>query len=172
MFFKYCFAFLKHGSLWGYRLATWAVLAAGVLFVASVLALRYWLLPAIDQFRAPIVHAIAQAVGQPVIIPGDMGRYSFVLIGAEGAMRHAFGSTCHGAGRQMSRTQSVRETKGRDLVAELREAGVVVRYEGRDTLREETSEAYKDVAEVVKVCEGAGLAKPVAKLVPFLVVKG
>jgi tRNA-splicing ligase RtcB len=87
-------------------------------------------------------------------------------------MQHAFGSTCHGAGRQMSRTQAVRETRGRDLVAELRDAGVAVRYEGRDTLREETSEAYKDVAEVVRVCEGAGLAKPVAKLRPFLVVKG
>ena len=72
---------------------------------------------------------------------------------------HAFGSTCHGAGRQMSRTQAVRETRGRDLVAELREAGVTVRYEGRDTLREETSEAYKDVAEVVRVCEGADLAQ-------------
>ena len=113
-----------------------------------------------------------QAIGQPVLVPGDMGRYSFVLIGGEGAMRLAFGSTCHGAGRQMSRTQAVRETVGRDLVAELREAGVVVRHEGRDTLREETSEAYKDVAEVVRVCEGAGLAKPVAKLVPFVVVKG
>ena len=120
----------------------------------------------------PDVPAAYRAIGQPVLVPGDMGRYSFVLIGCEGAMRHAFGSTCHGAGRQMSRTQAVRETQGRDLVAELRQAGVVVRYEGRDTLREETSEAYKDVAEVVRVCEGAGLATPVAKLVPFVVVKG
>jgi tRNA-splicing ligase RtcB len=72
----------------------------------------------------------------------------------------------------MSRTQSVRETRGRDLVAELREAGVVVRYEGRDTLREETSEAYKDVADVVRVVEGADLAKRVARLKPFIVVKG
>ena len=120
----------------------------------------------------PDVPAAYRAVGQPVLVPGDMGRYSFVLIGGEGAMRHAFGSTCHGAGRQMSRTQAVRETRGRDLVAELRAAGVTVRYEGRDTLGEETSEAYKDVAEVVRVCEGAGLARPVAKLVPFIVVKG
>jgi tRNA-splicing ligase RtcB len=120
----------------------------------------------------PDVPAAYRKVGQPVLVPGDMGRYSFVLIGAQGAMRLAFGSSCHGAGRQMSRTQAVRETAGRDLVAELREAGVVVRYEGRDTLREETSEAYKDVAEVVRVCEGAGLATPVAKLVPFVVVKG
>jgi tRNA-splicing ligase RtcB len=120
----------------------------------------------------PDVPHAYRAVGQPVLVPGDMGRYSYVLIGAEGAMRHAFGSTCHGAGRQMSRTQAVRETRGRDLVAELRAAGVVVRYEGRDTLREETSEAYKDVAEVVRVCEGAGLARVVARLRPFLVVKG
>jgi len=87
-------------------------------------------------------------------------------------MRHAFGSTCHGAGRQMSRTQAVRETRGRDLVQELREQGVAVRYEGRDTLREETSEAYKDVAHVVRVVAGAGLARPVARLKPFVVVKG
>jgi tRNA-splicing ligase RtcB len=72
----------------------------------------------------------------------------------------------------MSRTQAVRETKGRDLVQELRAQGVVVRYEGRDTLREETSEAYKDVAEVVRVCAGADLATPVARLKPFVVVKG
>jgi tRNA-splicing ligase RtcB len=120
----------------------------------------------------PDVPAAYRAVGQPVLVPGDMGRYSFVLLGGEGAMEHAFGSSCHGAGRQMSRTQSVRETRGRDLVAELKQAGVTVRYEGRDTLREETSEAYKDVAHVVRVCEGARLAKPVAKLKPFLVVKG
>ena len=120
----------------------------------------------------PDVPAAYRAIGQPVLVPGDMGRYSFVLLGSQGSMTHAFGTTCHGAGRQMSRTQAVRETRGRDLIAELRAAGVVVRYEGRDTLREETSEAYKDVAEVVKVVEGADLARPVAKLRPFLVVKG
>jgi tRNA-splicing ligase RtcB len=120
----------------------------------------------------PDVPAAYRALGQPVLVPGDMGRYSFVLLGSPGSMKHAFGSTCHGAGRQMSRTQAVRETRGRDLVEELRKVGVVVRYEGRDTLREETSEAYKDAAQVVRVCEGAGLSRPVAKLRPFLVVKG
>jgi tRNA-splicing ligase RtcB len=120
----------------------------------------------------PDVPAAYRAIGQPVLVPGDMGRYSFVLVGRPGSMKHAFGSTCHGAGRQMSRTQAVRETRGRDLVAELRELGVVVRYEGRDTLREETSEAYKDAAHVVRVCEGADLSRRVAKLKPFLVVKG
>jgi tRNA-splicing ligase RtcB len=118
------------------------------------------------------VPAAYRAVGQPVLVPGDMGRYSYVLVGRPGAMAHAFGSSCHGAGRRMSRTQAVRETRGRDLVAELREQGVVVRHEGRDTLREETSEAYKDVADVVRVVAGADLARPVARLRPFLVVKG
>jgi tRNA-splicing ligase RtcB len=120
----------------------------------------------------PDVPAAYRAVGQPVLVPGDMGRYSYVLLGAPGSMTYAFGSTCHGAGRRMSRTRAVKETRGRDLVAELRDQGVVVRYEGRDTLREETSEAYKDVADVVRVVEGAGLARPVARLRPFLVVKG
>jgi tRNA-splicing ligase RtcB len=120
----------------------------------------------------PDVPAAYRELGQPVLVPGDMGRYSFVLVGSQGSMAHAFGSTCHGAGRQMSRGQAVRETRGRDLVAELRERGVVVRYEGRDTLREETSEAYKDAAQVVRVCEGADLSRVVAKLVPFVVVKG
>jgi tRNA-splicing ligase RtcB (3'-phosphate/5'-hydroxy nucleic acid ligase) len=120
----------------------------------------------------PAIPGAYRAVGQPVLVPGDMGRYSYVLVGRPGAMAHAFGSTCHGAGRQMSRTQAVRETRGRDLVAELGERGVTVRYEGRDTLREETSEAYKDVADVVRVVEGADLARRVARLRPFLVVKG
>ncbi|HEY2954698.1 MAG TPA: RtcB family protein [Candidatus Eisenbacteria bacterium] len=118
------------------------------------------------------VPAVYRALGQPVLVPGDMGRYSFVLLGSPGSMKHAFGSTCHGAGRQMSRTQAVRETRGRDLVEELKQIGVVVRYQGRDTLREETSEAYKDAAQVVRVCEGAGLSRRVAKLRPFAVVKG
>jgi tRNA-splicing ligase RtcB len=120
----------------------------------------------------PDVPAAYRAVGQPVLVPGDMGRYSYVLLGEPGSMEHAFGSTCHGAGRQMSRTRAVQSTRGRDLVAELREQGVVVRYEGRDTLREETSEAYKDVADVVRVVAGARLARTVARLRPFLVVKG
>ena len=120
----------------------------------------------------PDVPAAYRGIGQPVLVPGDMGRYSFVLVGRPGSMRHAFGSTCHGAGRNMSRTQAVRDTRGRDLVGELRALGVTVRYEGRDTLREETSEAYKDAAQVVRVCEGAGLSRRVAKLRPFVVVKG
>lgn len=120
----------------------------------------------------PEVPAAYRALGQPVLVPGDMGRASWVLVGAPGSMAHAFGSSCHGAGRRMSRTQAVRETRGRDLVAELRTKGIVVRAEGRDTLGEETSEAYKDVDHVVRVVAGADLARPVARLRPFLVVKG
>jgi tRNA-splicing ligase RtcB len=118
------------------------------------------------------VPAAYRAIGQPVLVPGDMGRFSYVLVGRPGSMRHAFGSCCHGAGRQMSRTQAVRETRGRDLVAELERVGVTVRYEGRDTLREETSEAYKDVEHVVRVVEGADLAARVCRLKPMIVVKG
>ena len=120
----------------------------------------------------PDVPPAYRAVGQPVIVPGDMGRYSFVLLGAERSMAHAFGSCCHGAGRRMSRTQAVKDTRGRDLVAELAGQGVTARYEGRDTLREETSEAYKDVDHVVRVVEGADLARRVARLRPIVVVKG
>jgi len=120
----------------------------------------------------PDVPAAYRDVGQPVLVPGDMGRYSYVLVGRPGAMAHAFGSTCHGAGRQMSRKRAKEETRGRDLVDELRRAGVLVRYEGRDTLREETIEAYKDVAHVVRVVEGADLARAVARLTPWIVVKG
>lgn len=120
----------------------------------------------------PDVPPAYRALGQPVLVPGDMGRASWVLVGAPGSMAHAFGSSCHGAGRRMSRTQAVRETRGRDLMAELRDRGIVVRAEGRDTLGEETSEAYKDVDHVVRVVAGADLARPVARLRPFLVVKG
>ena len=99
-------------------------------------------------------------------------RYSYVLVGRPGAMAHAFGSSCHGAGRQMSRTQAVRETRGRDLVEELARPASRVRYQGRDTLREETSEAYKGRRPRRRVVEGADLARSVARLKPFLVIKG
>ena len=96
-------------------------------------------------------------VGQPVLIPGDMGRYSYVLVGAPGAMRETFGSTCHGAGRVLSRTAAVRAARGRSIADELRARGIVARAGGRESLAEEMSEAYKDVADVVDVVERAGL---------------
>jgi tRNA-splicing ligase RtcB len=113
-----------------------------------------------------------RAVGQPVLIPGDMGRYSYVLVGAEGAMRETFGSTCHGAGRIMSRTAAKRAARGRPIVRELADRGVVIRSAGMATVAEEMPEAYKDVAEVVEVVHGAGLSRKVARLVPIGVIKG
>ena len=113
-----------------------------------------------------------RAVGQPVLIPGDMGRASYVLVGQEQAMRETFGSACHGAGRRMSRTQAEIAARGRQLVEEMRERGVVVRASGRGTIAEEMPEAYKDVSQVVAAVARAGLARPVARLRPVGVIKG
>jgi tRNA-splicing ligase RtcB len=109
---------------------------------------------------------------QPVLIPGDMGRYSFVLIGLEAAMRETFGSSCHGAGRLMSRSAAKKEARGRDLAGELKRLGVTVRAHSRGGIAEEMPEAYKDVAEVVEVMEAAGITKRVARLRPLAVIKG
>jgi len=113
-----------------------------------------------------------RAVGQPVLIPGDMGRYSYVLVGAPGAMRETFGSTCHGAGRVLSRTAAVKAARGRSIADELRTRGIVARAGGRESLAEEMSDAYKDVRNVVDVVERAGLSRVVARLRPLGVVKG
>jgi len=120
----------------------------------------------------PETPAAYQKTGQPVLIPGDMGRYSFVLVGTEAALTETFGSTCHGAGREMSRHQALKAAKGRSIVQELAQKGIVVRGAGRATIDEELSEAYKDVQSVVDVCHGAGIAKKVAKLKPLGVIKG
>jgi len=120
----------------------------------------------------PETPAAYQETGQPVLIPGDMGRYSFVLVGTEKALTETFGSTCHGAGREMSRHQALKVAKGRAIIRELAARGIVVRGAGRATIDEEISEAYKDVAMVVDVCQGAGIAKKVAKLRPLGVIKG
>jgi len=113
-----------------------------------------------------------RAVGQPVLIPGDMGRYSFVLVGTEGAMRESFGTTCHGAGRMMSRKGALREAKNRNIAKEMEEQGILVRAQNKATLAEEASYAYKDVANVVEVVHNAGIARKVARLRPIGVVKG
>jgi tRNA-splicing ligase RtcB (3'-phosphate/5'-hydroxy nucleic acid ligase) len=112
------------------------------------------------------------AVGQPVLIPGDMGRYSFVAVGTDEAMRDTFGSICHGAGRHLSRSAAKKELQGVDLVGDLRRRGILVRTPSPSSLAEEASLAYKDVAEVVDVCERAGIARKVARLRPRVVVKG
>ncbi len=109
--------------------------------------------------------------GQPVIIPGDMGRCSYLLAGTEGA-KETFYSTCHGAGRLLSRTAAVKATRGRPLARELADRGIIVRSAGRETLNEEASEAYKDVTDVVDVVQGAGISVKVARMRPMGVIKG
>jgi tRNA-splicing ligase RtcB (3'-phosphate/5'-hydroxy nucleic acid ligase) len=111
-------------------------------------------------------------IGQPILIPGDMGTASYVLLGTAGAMAETFGSTCHGAGRVLSRTAAKRLSKGRSIGRELEDRGILVRWTGRATLAEEMPEAYKDVSEVVAVVHGAGISSKVAKLRPVAVVKG
>jgi len=110
--------------------------------------------------------------GQPVIIPGDMGRASWVLVGQPGSMERTFGTTCHGAGRLMSRGEAIRRSKGRRIDQELAAAGVIARCRSWKGLAEEQPEAYKDVSLVVDVVHRAGLAKKVARLRPIGVVKG
>ena len=113
-----------------------------------------------------------RAFGQPVLVPGDMGRYSYVLAGTERAMQETFGSSCHGAGRRMSRAQARKSARGRPIFQELAAKGIHVRSDSAGTVAEEISEAYKDVADVIGVMHGAGIARMVAKLVPLAVVKG
>ncbi len=122
--------------------------------------------------RHPEVPEAYRETGQPVLIPGDMGRYSFVLVGTERALTETFGSTCHGAGRKLSRHQAKKAARGRFIIKELAEKGIIVRGAGRATIDEEISEAYKDVEGVVDVVHGAGIAQKVAKLKPMGVIKG
>lgn len=120
--------------------------------------------PALPDFYRP--------TGQPVLIPGDMGRASYILAGEPGSMEETFGSACHGAGRLLSRSEALRRTKGRAIERELEDRNVYPRWVGRKTLREEFPEAYKDVSLVVDVVHKAGLARKVARIRPMGVVKG
>jgi tRNA-splicing ligase RtcB len=120
----------------------------------------------------PELPEIYRPIGQPVLIPGDMGRASFVLLGTEKAMKETFGSTCHGAGRIMSRHQAIKRAKGRKIWREMEDKGIIVRSAGRETLAEEMSEAYKDVSDVVEVVHRAGISAKVARLRPIGVIKG
>lgn len=120
----------------------------------------------------PEVPDVYRGVGQPIFIPGDMGRYSYVLVGTEGAYNETFGSTCHGAGRMMSRKQAKRTAKGRSIVREMEDKGILIRASSRATVDEEIPEAYKDVKDVVEVVHRAGIAKMVAQLKPMGVLKG
>ena len=120
----------------------------------------------------PQIPAAYRALGQPVLIPGDMGRYSYLLIGTEAAMEKTFGSTCHGAGRLMSRAQSKKQSQGINIDQEMARRGVVARYQGRGTMAEEMPHAYKDVADVVETMDHAGISKRVARFRPIGVIKG
>jgi tRNA-splicing ligase RtcB (3'-phosphate/5'-hydroxy nucleic acid ligase) len=113
-----------------------------------------------------------RSIGQPVIIPGDMGRYSYVMVGTQHGMDYAFGTTCHGAGRMMSRTAAIKAAKGHDIAAELRSKGIVIKAKSREGIAEEQPAAYKDVKDVVEVVDSAGLARKVARMRPLGVIKG
>lgn len=111
-------------------------------------------------------------LGQPVLIPGDMGTSSYLMLGTATAERDTFGSACHGAGRVWSRTRALRETEHRNVAQELRAKGIVVMAASKEVLREEVPDSYKDVDKVVDVCQRAGIARKVARMKPLGVVKG
>jgi len=113
-----------------------------------------------------------RSIGQPVLIPGDMGRCSFVAVGTERAMSETFGSTCHGAGRVQSRGAAKRSSRGIDIAAELAGKGIYVKADSMESLAEEASSAYKDVTDVVGVTSGAGISRKVAMATPIGVIKG
>jgi tRNA-splicing ligase RtcB len=113
-----------------------------------------------------------RSIGQPVLVPGSMGTASWVLVGTEGSMERSFGSTCHGAGRTMSRSKAKKAVRGEELRKKLESSGIQVRAGSMSGLAEEAPQAYKDVDDVVGTVSGAGIARKVARLVPVAVVKG
>ncbi len=120
----------------------------------------------------PEVPDVYRAVGQPVIIPGDMGRASWIMVGRPGSMERTFGTTCHGAGRAMSRTAALKDAGGRRIDKELEARGVIARSQSRKGLAEEQPKAYKNVDEVVEVVHEADLSAKVARMRPIGVIKG
>ncbi len=119
-----------------------------------------------------VLPADLRDIGQPVLIPGSMGTASYVLVGTAGSMAQTFGSTCHGAGRVMSRSQAKRQVRGEKLRDDLSARGIVVRAGSMPGLAEEAPQAYKDVSRVVQVVDRAGIGRKVARLEPLAVVKG
>ncbi|MCX5999325.1 MAG: RtcB family protein, partial [Chloroflexi bacterium] len=111
-------------------------------------------------------------IGQPVLIPGDMGRRSYVAVGTEGAIQESFGSVCHGAGRLKSRHAARRDVQDADVARDLASRGIMVKAASRGSLAEEASEAYKDIDEVVGICHQAGLCRKVIRARPIGVIKG
>jgi tRNA-splicing ligase RtcB len=120
----------------------------------------------------PALPAKYRKTGQPVLIPGDMGTGSYVLVGTEKAMEETFGSTCHGAGRVLSRAAAIKASKGRAIGREMEDRGVLVMAAAKGTLAEEIPEAYKNIDEVVNVVHGAGLSRKVARLKAIGCIKG
>ena len=118
------------------------------------------------------VPEVYKSIGQPVLIPGDMGTHSYLLLGTDLAMKETFGSTCHGAGRVMSRTKALDRTRGRSISKELAEQGIYVQSASSEVLREEVPEAYKDIDMVVDAVHKAGISRKVARMRPLGVVKG
>jgi tRNA-splicing ligase RtcB (3'-phosphate/5'-hydroxy nucleic acid ligase) len=120
----------------------------------------------------PELAGVFREIGQPVIVPGDMGTASYLLVGTQGALEQTWGSTCHGAGRQLSRHAAMKLQSGADVARKLQAQGITVRSAGKSTLAEEAPEAYKDIDRVVRVCHGAGISSLVARLRPIAVMKG
>jgi tRNA-splicing ligase RtcB len=120
----------------------------------------------------PLVPVAYRNIGQPVLIPGDMGSGSYILTGTDKALEETFGSSCHGAGRVMSRAQATKSSRGRSITKDLADKGVVVMASGRGTLAEEIPEAYKNLDWVVDVVHRAGIAKKVARLRALGCIKG
>lgn len=120
----------------------------------------------------PQIPQVYRDVGQPVLIPGDMGTASYILVGTEKAMRETFGSTCHGAGRVMSRHEAKRRIRGEEVERRLATKGIKVRAKSYKTLSEETPEAYKDIEAVVEAVHNAGISRKIARMRPIGVVKG
>ncbi len=121
---------------------------------------------------SPVLPDVYRDIGQPVLVPGSMGTASWVLVGTAGSMAQTFGSTCHGAGRTMSRSQAKKQIRGSELRETLEAGGVHVRAGSMAGLAEEAPQAYKDVDRVIEVVHGAGIAKKVARLTPLAVIKG
>lgn len=120
----------------------------------------------------PELPSMYKQTGHPVIIPGTMGTSSYVLVGTEKSLEETWGSTSHGAGRIMSRAQAIKENKNRSIDSELAVQGILVKGVSRKGLVEEMPEAYKDIDEVIRVVEGAGLCRKIARMVPLAVIKG
>ena len=120
----------------------------------------------------PLLPTFFSQTGQPVLIPGDMGRCSYVMAGLKRDLDQTFASACHGAGRVLSRNEALRKTKGRAIERELEDRNIYSRAAGRKTLREECPEAYKNVDEVVEIVQRAGLAKKIVRIKPMGVIKG